>query len=326
MIIEKGSLVRGWTKQGQEYSGVLLGILERTVSVETNKGERVLLMKDETLKEVKSISGYTMGERIKNLRRDAGMSQQKLADKLSVHNTAVSQWETGKALPPEQHLEALASTFGITAADLRGRAKAFNEVTVSYDPSKIKPKEDRENKDVEKTSVFASLQEKPLLREREILNDDGTFKGFRGPTPEMPKVAEVTPQVEEPLQADISVGHKQKDVDAPMIVRSEKEIEIAPVEERTTYPDSWSSKNPLTIKPSGTGVVYISTPGDRLLSETVLEQFLEQFLPAFNNFVIGHKVASALDCLLQRPHGMSLTDLKMAKDNLQQAIDYLERE
>ena len=42
----------------------------------------------------------TLGEKIQALRREAGLSQEGLADHLGVSRQAVSKWETNLSLPP----------------------------------------------------------------------------------------------------------------------------------------------------------------------------------------------------------------------------------
>ena len=58
--------------------------------------------------------------RIRELRRDHGLSQQRLADIVHVHQTAVSQWESGRTSPDLDVAARLARFFGVTVDDLLG--------------------------------------------------------------------------------------------------------------------------------------------------------------------------------------------------------------
>ena len=60
--------------------------------------------------------GTTMeiGEKIRKLRTDAGMTQDDLASRLAVTRTAVSKWETGKGWPGVDSLKLIADEFGVT--------------------------------------------------------------------------------------------------------------------------------------------------------------------------------------------------------------------
>ena len=55
---------------------------------------------------------------ITELRKQHGYSQKQLADILGIHQTAVSQWETGRAFPDMQTAQALALCFGVYMEDL----------------------------------------------------------------------------------------------------------------------------------------------------------------------------------------------------------------
>lgn len=50
----------------------------------------------------------TLGEKLKNLRKNAGLSQEQLAEKLCVSRAAVAKWETDKGLPDIMNLKAMA--------------------------------------------------------------------------------------------------------------------------------------------------------------------------------------------------------------------------
>ena len=60
-------------------------------------------------------------ERIKILRKDAGLSQKELAEALGVHQTAVSQWEQGRTMPDIGLLPCLAEFFNVSVDYILGR-------------------------------------------------------------------------------------------------------------------------------------------------------------------------------------------------------------
>lgn len=53
-------------------------------------------------------------DRIRQLRRRDSMSQKELADYLHTHQTAVSQWECGLAIPDARNLEAMSKLFRVS--------------------------------------------------------------------------------------------------------------------------------------------------------------------------------------------------------------------
>lgn len=59
------------------------------------------------------------------LRKEKGMTQQELAEKLNITNKAVSKWETGEAFPETSQLVPLANIFGVSVDELlRGERTA----------------------------------------------------------------------------------------------------------------------------------------------------------------------------------------------------------
>ena len=58
--------------------------------------------------------------RIKELRKMHDMTQVELADFLHVHQTAISQWETGRTAPDIEQYAKMAILFGTTIDDLMG--------------------------------------------------------------------------------------------------------------------------------------------------------------------------------------------------------------
>ncbi len=59
-------------------------------------------------------------ERIKDLRDEKGISQERLADELGVSHGTISLWETGKREPKLSNLILLAEYFGVSIDYLAG--------------------------------------------------------------------------------------------------------------------------------------------------------------------------------------------------------------
>lgn len=59
-----------------------------------------------------------MGQKIKQLRYKAGMTQEQLAEQMGVSAQSVSKWETGASMPDISLLPILAETFGVSIDEL----------------------------------------------------------------------------------------------------------------------------------------------------------------------------------------------------------------
>lgn len=57
---------------------------------------------------------------IKDLRKKTGFSQKEFADLFNVHQTAVSQWETGKTTPDKETIIKIANYFSVSVDYLLG--------------------------------------------------------------------------------------------------------------------------------------------------------------------------------------------------------------
>lgn len=57
-------------------------------------------------------------ERLKNYRKEKGLTQEELAEKLHVSRSAVAKWENGLGLPSSESLDEMATFFGITSEEL----------------------------------------------------------------------------------------------------------------------------------------------------------------------------------------------------------------
>ena len=64
------------------------------------------------------MTNKTMGDMICTLRKEQGMTQKELADKLNVTDKAVSKWERNVSFPDTGTIPKLAELFGITIDEL----------------------------------------------------------------------------------------------------------------------------------------------------------------------------------------------------------------
>lgn len=69
---------------------------------------------------------YNIGETIAILRKEAGLTQETLANRLGVSSQAVSKWETGTTMPDIMLLPLIADTFDTDIDRLFGRKVKFN--------------------------------------------------------------------------------------------------------------------------------------------------------------------------------------------------------
>ena len=57
-------------------------------------------------------------EKLQGLRKQRGMTQEELAEKLYVSRTAISKWESGRGYPEIESLKAIAAFFSVTVDEL----------------------------------------------------------------------------------------------------------------------------------------------------------------------------------------------------------------
>lgn len=74
-----------------------------------------------------------LGERIKDLRKKSGYSQQQLANKMHLTQGAISQWENNITVPAADQLLSLAEVFGISVDELLGRESVSEQENIDTD-------------------------------------------------------------------------------------------------------------------------------------------------------------------------------------------------
>ena len=60
----------------------------------------------------------TLGERIRELRKGAGMTQKQLAEKCGTYDSAIRKYEAGKNIPRVDMIKRLADALGVTPAEM----------------------------------------------------------------------------------------------------------------------------------------------------------------------------------------------------------------
>lgn len=68
----------------------------------------------------------TIGEKIKQLRSEKGLSQEKLAEKLNVSRSAIAKWETDGGIPEIDNLLQLSIVFGVSLDELVRNTRGQN--------------------------------------------------------------------------------------------------------------------------------------------------------------------------------------------------------
>ena len=72
----------------------------------------------------------TFGEKLKNARKEAGLSQEQLAEKMSVSRSAVAKWESNKGMPDIENLKNISQLLSISIDSLLDEEEkiSFSEI------------------------------------------------------------------------------------------------------------------------------------------------------------------------------------------------------
>lgn len=72
----------------------------------------------------------TFGEKLKEARKESGLSQEQLAEKMCVSRSAIAKWETDKGMPDVNNLKVMSQLLGVSVDYLLDDEKkiSFNEI------------------------------------------------------------------------------------------------------------------------------------------------------------------------------------------------------
>ena len=96
-------------------------------------------------KQIKDLVGgetqMEFNEKLQELRKQKGLTQEELSEKLYVSRTAISKWESGRGYPNIESLKAIAKFFSVTVDELLSTDEVL---TIAEEDSKRKEKHFRD--------------------------------------------------------------------------------------------------------------------------------------------------------------------------------------
>ncbi len=87
-----------------------------------------------------------LGNKLFELRKKSGMSQEEFADRLNVSRQAVSKWERGETLPDTDNLISIAKLYGVSLDELVGHTPTSENENLSEDTTEEKPSQSNDVK------------------------------------------------------------------------------------------------------------------------------------------------------------------------------------
>lgn len=122
----------------------------------------------------------TFGEKLREARKDAGLSQEQFAEKLSVSRSAIAKWETDKGMPDITNLKAMSQLLDVSVDYLldEGEKLSFKETKEPIDLSsfektgKCRSREDAAclSRFKDADAIYPLLRSKKLSKKERILD------------------------------------------------------------------------------------------------------------------------------------------------------------
>lgn len=124
----------------------------------------------------------TLGEKLKEARKQNGLSQEQLSEKLGVSRSAVAKWETDKGIPDVDNLKALSQLLGVSIDYLLDSGEEINKSIIKepIDLSKYAGKSRREKKDRCVREKFPDAKIYPLLAKQKLTKGERIFDNLLG--------------------------------------------------------------------------------------------------------------------------------------------------
>lgn len=122
----------------------------------------------------------TFGEKLKQARKEAGLSQEQFAEKMNVSRSAVAKWETDKGMPDVNNLKVIAQLLGVSVDYLLDEDEkiCFNEIKEPIDLEKYEKTGKCRNKNdavciakhSDASAIYALLRTKKLSMAEHVID------------------------------------------------------------------------------------------------------------------------------------------------------------
>ena len=127
----------------------------------------------------------TFGEKLREARKEAGLSQEQLAEKMSVSRSAVAKWESDKGMPDVNNLKVMARLLDVSLDYLLDDEEklSFNETREAIDPESFEVTgKCRDKRDVACYSRFRDADAiYPLIRRKKMSKTEWIADLIAGP-------------------------------------------------------------------------------------------------------------------------------------------------
>lgn len=124
----------------------------------------------------------TLGEKLKEARKQAALSQEQLSEKLGTSRSAVAKWETDKGIPDVDNLKALSQLLGVSIDYLLDNGENLDKSVIKeqIDLSQYKGGNRREKKDRCVREKYPDAKINPLLAKEKLTKGQRIFDNLLG--------------------------------------------------------------------------------------------------------------------------------------------------
>lgn len=122
----------------------------------------------------------TFGEKLKNARKESGLSQEQLAEKMSVSRSAIAKWESDKGMPDVTNLKVMSSLLNVSVDYLLDDDEqiSFSEIKEAInldDYKKDGPRRDRKDavcfeKHKDADTIYALISKRKMSKAEALID------------------------------------------------------------------------------------------------------------------------------------------------------------
>lgn len=124
----------------------------------------------------------TLGEKLKEARKQVGLSQEQLSEKLGVSRSAVAKWETDNGIPDVNNLKAISKLLNVSVDYLLDYGETLDELVMRepYNLSDYGKGSKRKRKDRAVRDKFPDAEIHPLIGENKLTKGEKVIDNVLG--------------------------------------------------------------------------------------------------------------------------------------------------